>query len=713
MDAGAVQLELVLTGYKDVERQLAGLRKNVAGGYPDNPFKDWDKAVERAAAESRKLKRSLARGDNKVNFEIAGLKVTNRQLRLLRVQARLTSRSVRASFAKMSVATEGFRAALSSAFAQFAGFAALGFAVVDATRKTIKLEQATNLLNRTLGESGPIAAQFISNLTARTGGSVSQTTEDFAKFSAAATAAGVDLRLQKDVFEQTAQASLAFGLSTQQSKRSLQALQQIASKGVVSMEEVRQQLGEQLPVAIAATAKGAEMSIKDLIDLISSGGYKSEDFFKAYAKGMKEFNANAAEADTATVAIRKLQDAFEKLQIAFGESLLPSITEGIKGLTKALGGIGKSIKASKVSGGDGLLGFLGFQGFASKEVVGWQESLIARGTLTQSEIDALITDAVKDIEGSVYNGIGRININPQNADSIFDTLIEKVLAYEEKVKGRGSLFSDEERKARALLSAEDERLKRLAKTNEELKRSEALALAQAKALYGPETQKVIEAQIKLAQARRDAAAFKDKTTVEAQDAASAQLVAAEEAAQTIKDAYKEARNAAVDAADALGKARSDRAKQLFNKDEGINQFLSGGALGARRKEGIQLQKNEAGRLKRELVKSFAEAGNFAAARQIGGKRFGSFEERQKFIDAARDELYGQKALITANEKLEKALTDLNTTIIKGFDGGSTAQKEDYRALKDSIDSLVQKDWTVGVEARLEADGSISVQNALS
>ena len=76
-------------------------------------------------------------------------------------------------------------------------------------------------------------------------------------------------------------------------------------------------------------------------------------------------------------------------------------------------------------------------------------------------------------------------------------------------------------------------------------------------------------------------------------------------------------------------------------------------------------------------------------------------------------MYGQKALVTANEKLTQALGDLNTTIIRGFDGGSSVQKEDYSALKDSIDNLTQKDWTVGGDARLEADGSISVQNALS
>ena len=83
--------------------------------------------------------------------------------------------------------------------------------------------------------------------------------------------------------------------------------------------------------------------------------------------------------------------------------------------------------------------------------MGWQEALISRGTLTQSEIDALITDSVKDIEGSVYNAIGRININPTNADSIYDNLIEKVLAYEQKVGKRNSLLSDEEKQRLCLM----------------------------------------------------------------------------------------------------------------------------------------------------------------------------------------------------------------------------------------------------------------------
>ena len=78
-----------------------------------------------------------------------------------------------------------------------------------------------------------------------------------------------------------------------------------------------------------------------------------------------------------------------------------------------------------------------------------------------------------------------------------------------------------------------------------------------------------------------------------------------------------------------------------------------------------------------------------AARQIGGV-FGSFEERLKFIDAARDELYGQKALITTNEKLEKALSTSTPQSSRAL-MAAVPHREDYRALKDSIDSLVQKD----------------------
>ena len=149
------------------------------------------------------------------------------------------------------------------------------------------------------------------------------------------------------------------------------------------------------------------------------------------------------------------------------------------------------------------------------------------------------------------------------------------------------------------------------------------------------------------------------------------MVAAEEAAQTIKEAYKEARDAALDAADALGEQRSKRASQLFNRNEGINQFLGGQGLRQRQVQGLQMQRQEAARLAGLLKEQFRSQGNFSAARQIDSIRFRGnnqqvFDQRQKFIDAARDELYGNKALITANENLTKAMNDLQTVIVKAL-----------------------------------------------
>ena len=75
------------------------------------------------------------------------------------------------------------------------------------------------------------------------------------------------------------------------------------------------------------------------------------------------------------------------------------------------------------------------------------------------------------------------------------------------------------------------------KSNDRLKESEKLALSQAKALYGPETQAVIAARIKLAQAEREAAIAQQRAdnaggtdeglNSAAAQAANAQLVAAE------------------------------------------------------------------------------------------------------------------------------------------------------------------------------------------
>ena len=61
------------------------------------------------------------------------------------------------------------------------------------------------------------------------------------------------------------------GGTSEQLKRISVGIAQMASKGVISMEELRQQLGEALPGAMEAMARGMGMSVGKLSDLVSKG----------------------------------------------------------------------------------------------------------------------------------------------------------------------------------------------------------------------------------------------------------------------------------------------------------------------------------------------------------------------------------------------------------------------------------------------------------
>lgn len=78
----------------------------------------------------------------------------------------------------------------------------------------------------------------------------------------------------------------SFGGNSHIMHRASVAIQQMAGKGVISMEELRQQLGEAVPNAMRVMAQSVGLSIKDLVNQISKGGVQSHE---ALTKMFKEF----------------------------------------------------------------------------------------------------------------------------------------------------------------------------------------------------------------------------------------------------------------------------------------------------------------------------------------------------------------------------------------------------------------------------------------
>jgi tape measure domain-containing protein len=90
-------------------------------------------------------------------------------------------------------------------------------------------------------------------------------------FAAAARGTALEGQQAREVFTALAEASTVLGLSQDQLQGALLALQQMISKGTVSSEELRQQLGERLYGAMQIAARSLGITTQALSDLLERG----------------------------------------------------------------------------------------------------------------------------------------------------------------------------------------------------------------------------------------------------------------------------------------------------------------------------------------------------------------------------------------------------------------------------------------------------------
>lgn len=110
------------------------------------------------------------------------------------------------------------------------------------------------------------------------------------------------------------------------------ALEQIAGKGTVSMEELRQQLGDHLPGAFEIAAKSMGMTTREFYNMVSEGKVLSSEFLPAFARTLKEeLGGSALDASTQLRAsINRLNTDVMDSSDAWGEYLQPSVQEGVE-----------------------------------------------------------------------------------------------------------------------------------------------------------------------------------------------------------------------------------------------------------------------------------------------------------------------------------------------------------------------------------------------
>jgi len=204
---------------------------------------------------------------------------------------------------------------------------------VEFVKTLVSTQQLRKGLQAIYGDAEIARAQFdfLKKSATNAGVAVGELQPAFLKFSAATKSSGIPLAQTNELFAQLTRSSAALGVSSEGVTGALEALGQMASKGTVSMEELRQQLGDRLPGALSLVAKGVGITEAQLVKLVENGGLRAEDLFDALTKSLQGVQGST---EGLLPEYNKLKNVLTGAAQAAGDSIWVSVlTSGLQALT--------------------------------------------------------------------------------------------------------------------------------------------------------------------------------------------------------------------------------------------------------------------------------------------------------------------------------------------------------------------------------------------
>jgi tape measure domain-containing protein len=200
----------------------------------------------------------------------------------------------------------------------FADFARQSFEVVKKLQSlNFALRTVTDTTKEFLNVKG-----FLRDVTQKYGLDLVSITERFTKFLAAAKQSNITLKVTKTIFESFSKAAGVLGLKTDEVSGVFLALEQMLSKGKVTTEELRRQLGERLPGAFGIMAYALGVSIEKLDEMLKKGEVLSKDALPKLAKAIEVAYGieNIKRIDTIVAAQNRFNNSFKLLIDNFTDS---------------------------------------------------------------------------------------------------------------------------------------------------------------------------------------------------------------------------------------------------------------------------------------------------------------------------------------------------------------------------------------------------------
>ncbi len=407
------------------------------------------------------------------------------------------------------VATAGFERSASSARATSVALggalAAIGGKEIVGNIKDAAFQVAglqTGLAAVTGGALGAADAQsFVAQQSARLGVNIRDNTEGYLQLAAATNGTGLAGQKTKDIWLGLNEASAVLGVSQERQKLAMEAISQMANKGVVSQEELRQQLAESLPGAYQVAAKAMGKTTQEFGKLVASGKLLSEDFLPKFAAQLQKDYGSKLDAyltspiGRAKVAFAEFKNTTDALEASAGAAFLGGFTSGLQALNaelksadtkaaaEALGHtLGEGL-ATAAQGAAFLVGNLDKVALAGGAVVaiGLAQWLVSTATEARAAAAAYLA------KGQAAEAAGAISVTTAQGEVVAVTSL------------RGAVVAAAEAEVAAASAARD-----LALANEQAAAA-ALAQARAQAANLNSTLTLAEKQALVAAAERDLA----------------------------------------------------------------------------------------------------------------------------------------------------------------------------------------------------------------
>lgn len=313
---------------------------------------------------------------------------------------------------------------------------------VDVARETNKARVA---LKNISGDANQFASnqKFLIDLSKQYGQGLNVLTGNYAKFSAAATSAGVSVADQQKIFTSVSRGIAAFGLSADEANGTFLAISQMMSKGKVSAEELRGQLGERLPIAMAAMAKAAGVPISELDALMKKGTLLSSEVLPKFADALDSM-IPSIDTDNLETSLTRLRNKFIELTDNLGvgqkyKAIVDSVAKGLDTIKNSISGLAAFVVSM-------------FTGKLLSSVVGYfqkirteylsvsadrerllMEQSVSEGRALQASLNRMNAEKALEAEKAAYKAkAGRISFEDQKKLLHAENTLKKAKAAEER-----------------------------------------------------------------------------------------------------------------------------------------------------------------------------------------------------------------------------------------------------------------------------------------